>query len=171
MELRDLLAVAWKRRVAVLLVLVLTLGLAAVFAYSQPKRYESVAVLALTPDPNAGAGLLAADNLAALLGTYAQTAKSTIMLRRAERALGGPLDAEIDTSTEAGTGILRISAVSTDPESAAAAMGRAALGLSERFRTLTPALSGTIIRRSLPARPPCCTCSTTQSSVGTPHNR
>ena len=88
MELKDLLAVAWKRRVAVLAVFGLTMLFAALFAFSQPKRYESTATLAMTPDVKQGQGLFAADNLSALLGTYAETAKSTITLRRAERTLG-----------------------------------------------------------------------------------
>ena len=67
------------------------MAFAALFAFSQPKRYESTAVLAMTPDVKEGQGLFAADNLSALLGTYAETAKSTITLRRAERTLGRPL--------------------------------------------------------------------------------
>src|SRR3954463_15528276 len=121
MELKDLLAIAWKRRPAVIAVFCLTMLFAALFAFSQPKRYESTAVLALTPDVKQGQGLFAADNLSALLGTYAETAKSTITLRRAERAIGHDLNATIDASTEAGTGILRISARSTSPEDAATA--------------------------------------------------
>ena len=153
MELRDLFAVAWKRRLAVLAVLVLTLGFAALFAYSQPKRYESVAVLALTPDPSEGAGLLAADNLAALLGTYAETAKSTITLRRAERSLGRPLDADIDTSTEAGTGILRISAVGTDPEQAAVAARATATAFTDTLVS-TQLIDVTLVDPPAPATSP-----------------
>ena len=127
MELKDLVAVAWKRRAAVLTVFVLTVAFAALFAFSQPKRYDSTAVLALTPNAEKGSGLLAADNLTALLGTYAETAKSTITLKRAEQQLGRPLGADIDSSTDAGTGILRITARSTDPQrSARAAQATAA---------------------------------------------
>jgi polysaccharide biosynthesis transport protein len=131
MDLKDLLAVAWKRRVAVLAVFGLTMMFAALFAFSQAKRYESTATLALTPDIKQGQGLFAADNLSALLGTYAETAKSTITLRRAERALGRPLHADIDATTEAGTGILRISARSTDPQNAADAASAIATAFSD----------------------------------------
>ena len=131
MELKDLVAVAWKRRIAVLTVFVLTVAFAALFAFSLPKKYESTATLALTPDIEKASGLLAADNLSALLGTYAETAKSTITLKRAERSLGHPLGAEISTSTEAGTGILRISARSEDPQAAAAAAQATAAAFSE----------------------------------------
>lgn len=131
MELKDLVAVAWKRRAAVLAVFVLTVAFAALFAFSLPKKYESTATLALTPDIEKASGLLAADNLSALLGTYAETAKSTITLKRAERSLGHPLGAEISTATEAGTGILRISARSEDPLAAAAAAQATAAAFSE----------------------------------------
>lgn len=131
MELKDLLAVAWKRRVAVLAVFGLTMLFAALFAFSQPKKYESTATLAMTPDVKEGQGLFAADNLSALLGTYAETAKSTITLRRAERTLGHKLNADIDASTEAGTGILRISARSTDAQDAAVAASAVASAFSE----------------------------------------
>src|SRR3954453_14738582 len=131
MELKALRAVAWKRRIAVLAVFGLTMAFAALFAFSQPKKYESTATLALTPDVKEGQGLFAADNLSALLGTYAETAKSTITLRRAERALGHGLSAEIDASTEAGTGILRISARSTSPEDAATAASAVATAFSD----------------------------------------
>lgn len=126
MDLKDLLGVAWKRRGVVVSVTILTLAFAAAFAFTQPPRYESTAVLALTPDPTDGQGLFAADNLAALLGTYAETAKSSVTLRRAAADLGRPLPAEIDTATEAGTGILRIMARSESPEDAALAAGAAA---------------------------------------------
>src|SRR3954470_16651674 len=131
MELKDLVAVAWKRRFAVLTVFVLTVAFAALFAFSLPKKYESTATLALTPDIEKASGLLAADNLSALLGTYAETAKSTITLKRAERALGRPLHADIDATTEAGTGILRISARSTDPQNAADAASALATAFSD----------------------------------------
>jgi succinoglycan biosynthesis transport protein ExoP len=121
MDLKDLLGVAWKRRAVVAGITILTLASAAAFAFTQPSRYESTAVLALTPNPEDGQGLFAADNLTALLGTYAQTAKSTVTLRRAESELGRPLPAEIETATEAGTGILRIIARSESPQDAAVA--------------------------------------------------
>jgi receptor protein-tyrosine kinase len=131
MELKDLVALAWKRRAAVLTVFALTVAFAALFAFSLPKRYESTAVIALTPNAEKGSGLLAADNLSALLGTYAETAKSTITLKRAEQRLGRPLGATIDTSTQAGTGILRISARSGSPARSAAAAEATASAFSD----------------------------------------
>src|SRR3954470_19745981 len=156
MELKDLLAVAWKRRFAVLAVFLLTMAFAALFAFSQPKKYESTATLAMTPDVKEGQGLFAADNLSALLGTYAETAKSTITLRRAERTLGRDLNADIDASTEAGTGILRISARSTDPEDAATAASAIATAFSESIadsQVLDPTLVDPPVPSTKPVQP------------------
>src|SRR2546423_3288971 len=121
MDLRDLAGLAWKRRWIVLAVFVSAVAVSSVLAFSMPKRYESTAVIALTPDVAKGQGFVASDNLSALLGTYAETAKSSLTLRRAEQLLGRPLPGDIDTSTQAGTGILRISARANTPDDAAAA--------------------------------------------------
>ncbi|MGH2968261.1 MAG: polysaccharide biosynthesis tyrosine autokinase [Solirubrobacteraceae bacterium] len=121
MELKDLAALAWKRRWIILAVFALSVTVSAALAFSMPKRYESTAVIALTPDVEEGQGFVASDNLSALLGTYAETAKSRLTLRRAEALLGRPLPGDVDTSTQGGTGILRISARAGSPEDAAAA--------------------------------------------------
>jgi succinoglycan biosynthesis transport protein ExoP len=121
MDLRDILALVWKRRWVALGVLVMTLVAAAPGILSRPTEYESTAVLALTPDVQQGQGLVASDSLSALLSTYAETAKSSVNLARAEQVLGHKLTSDIDTSTDAGTGILRITARSTSPREAAAA--------------------------------------------------
>jgi capsular exopolysaccharide synthesis family protein len=134
MELRQVLAVGWKRRWVVLWVLVVCVAAGALFASTRLPRYESTATIALTPDPKTGQGLVSADNLTALLETYAQTAKSTLILRRAQQVLGRPLAAEIDTSTQAGTGILWISAVSNDPNTSAQAAGAVAQAFQDSIR-------------------------------------
>ena len=121
MDLRDLIALAWKRRWVVLGVLAMTLLASTPAIISRPTEYESTAVVALTPDVTQGQGLVASDSLSALLSTYAETAKSSLNLARAEKVLGRDLGADIDTSTEGGSGILRITARATDPRDAAAA--------------------------------------------------
>lgn len=121
MELRDIVALVWKRRWVALGVLAMTLLASAPGILSRPTKYESTAVLALTPDVQQGQGLVASDSLSALLSTYAETAKSSVNLARAEAGLGHNLRADIDTSTDAGTGILRITARSTNPRDAAVA--------------------------------------------------
>jgi succinoglycan biosynthesis transport protein ExoP len=159
MELRDLLAIAWKRRGVVLGVLVVSVLLAAGLASMKDPRYESTATVALTPNVARGEGLIASDNLSALLGTYAETAKSTLNLRRAEQRLGRPLPASIDTSTEAGTGILRITATADTPEDAAQAADATATAFQQSIRD-NQLLVATIVdpasinRQPIQPRPP-----------------
>lgn len=131
MELKDLLALTWKRRWVVISVLVLTVGLSVAFAETKAKTYESTAVIALTPDVSKGQGFVGTDNLSALLRTYAESAKSTVNLRGAERILGRPLPGKIESSTESGTGILRISARAATPTDAAASASAAASAFQE----------------------------------------
>jgi receptor protein-tyrosine kinase len=101
------------------LVVAVAVGLAAALAFSRPAQYESTATLALTPDVRQGQGFVASDSISALLSTYAETAKATVNLNRASQALGRPLPGEVSTSTEPGTGILRIIGRAENPEDAA----------------------------------------------------
>jgi capsular exopolysaccharide synthesis family protein len=119
MELKDLLAIAWKRRVVVLTVLVLSVAGSIVLAATKEPQYEATATLALTPDVREGQGFVASDSISALLGTYAETAKSEVNLRRAAQLIGKPVPGTVDTSIEAGTGILRILGRASDPNDAA----------------------------------------------------
>jgi polysaccharide biosynthesis transport protein len=120
MEVRDLYAVAMRRRWVVVLVFMLTTALGAAFAFSQPKRYESAATIAFTPDLRKDPAFVPTDTLDALVQTYAQTAKSRSIRIRAERALGRPLPGTVDTETQRGAGILRVVGKDTDPNGAAA---------------------------------------------------
>jgi succinoglycan biosynthesis transport protein ExoP len=119
MEVRDFYAVAMKRRWIVVLVLLLTTALGAVFALSQPKQYESTATIAFTPDLQNDPAFVPTDTLDALVQTYAQTAKSRSIIMRAEQALGRPLPGSVKTETKQGAGILRIIGRDTDPQGAA----------------------------------------------------
>lgn len=109
-----------RRRWVVLLVFLLTTALGAAFAFSQPKRYESAATIAFTPDFENDTGFVPpSDTLDGLVQTYAQTAKSRSIRMQAEQALGRPLPGTIDTETQQGAGILRIVGEDTDPNGAA----------------------------------------------------
>jgi receptor protein-tyrosine kinase len=109
-----------RRRWVVLLVFLLTTALGAAFAFSQPKRYESAATIAFTPDLASDSGFVPpTDTLDGLVSTYAQTAKSRSIRMRAEEELGRPLPGTVDTETQQGAGILRIVGKDTDPEGAA----------------------------------------------------
>lgn len=119
MELKELLRVAWKRRWLIVLVVALAVGLATALAFSRPAQYEASATLALTPDVRQGQGFVASDSISALLSTYAETAKAQVNLNRAAQALGRPLPGEVDTSTEPGTGILRVIGRAPSPDDAA----------------------------------------------------
>lgn len=119
MEVRDLYAIAMRRRWVVILVFLLTTGLGALFAFTQPKRYESVATIAFTPDLQNDPAFVPTDTLDALVQTYAQTAKSRSIRLRAEQGLGKPLPGTVGTETQAGAGILRIVGKDTDPTGAA----------------------------------------------------
>jgi capsular exopolysaccharide synthesis family protein len=118
-EFRDFLALVWKRRVVVAVVFLVCVLLAALFAYSQPKRYESTATIAFTPDTKNGQDFIPSDNLNALLSTYAEVAKSDQNLARARALLGHPVPGDVSTSTEGGSGILEIIGKDTSPQGAA----------------------------------------------------
>lgn len=130
MELRDFVAMAWKRRWLVLFVFVLTTALSAALAFTQPKRFESTTTLALTPNLGDNQGYLSPDALASTLGTYAETAKSQVNLDRAQRLRGGPLPGSVETSIEQGTGILRVTSRARSPQAAAETAQAAALAFA-----------------------------------------
>jgi polysaccharide biosynthesis transport protein len=114
LNLRELFSVVWKRRYLVLLVVLLCAAFGAAFALVKSERYESTAKISITPDVKTQ-GFVPAENLTALLGNYAETAESGAVREQAEEVLDGPLDADINATTEAGTGILEISARADSP--------------------------------------------------------
>jgi capsular exopolysaccharide synthesis family protein len=116
-ELSDVLHSIWRRRLLLLLVVVAAGLLSAAFAVTRTDEYESTSTIALIPT-RANQSLITPDTLDALLGTYAQTAKSQIVLDEAEKELGQPISGEIETQTRPGTGILRIVVTSPDPSAA-----------------------------------------------------
>jgi capsular exopolysaccharide synthesis family protein len=119
MQFRDFLNILWRRRIAVVLVFGCCVAAAAAYAYSKPKRYESTATIAFTPNPSKGQNFLPSENLTALLSTYAEIAKSSQNRRAARALLGHPLTGTVSTSTGAGSGILAISGTDTSPRGAA----------------------------------------------------
>ena len=153
MDLSDLAAAIWRRRWLVVAVVVCTTALAAGFALLRTSRYESSAVLAITPSTAATGGLLSSNDLNTLMGTYAQTAKSSAIRDRAAEALGRPLGAEIDTSVRSGTGILRITASATDPVVAADAAHAVADAFAESVEA-NGSINASTIEPSRPATSP-----------------
>jgi succinoglycan biosynthesis transport protein ExoP len=114
LNLRELFSIVWKRRYLVLLVVLLCAAFGTAFAFAKQERYESTAKISITPDVKTQ-GFVPAENLTTLLGNYAETAESGAIREKAEKILISPLDADINATTEAGTGILEISARADSP--------------------------------------------------------
>ncbi len=120
MELRDLAKPIWQRKWIVLLVFILTLGIAAVYLAVAPKKYESTATLAFTPRVSeTPSDSLVPAAVASLLGTYAVVAKSESVTNRAEKISKHPLAGTLTTSPRLETGILEISDRASSPVVAA----------------------------------------------------
>src|ERR1700677_3519487 len=119
MQFRDFLNILWRRRLDVALVFVSCVIVAAAYAYSKPKRYESTATIAFTPNPSKGQEVLPSENLSALLSTYAEVAKSNQNRVAARAILGHSVPGSVSTSTGSGSGILQISGTDTSPQGAA----------------------------------------------------
>lgn len=134
MDLRDILAIAWKRRLTLALVVITAVAAAAAIAFTRTKRYQAQATLAMTPNVGKGQGFVASDDLATLLSTYGAIAQSTSNKNRAEEILGRRLNASVSSSTTAGTGILKISATSTSPTEAAADANALSLAFEHYIR-------------------------------------
>lgn len=117
MESREVLRAIWKRRLLVVLVVVATTAVSIIFAVSKAPKYESVSTLALTPSTEGGE--LPPETLEVLLGTYAQTAKSSVITQSASRILGEPLPGSVGASSSAGIGIMKISGTAETADDAA----------------------------------------------------
>jgi polysaccharide biosynthesis transport protein len=134
-ELRDIGGIIWKRRWTVLLVLIATVAIGAAFALITPKRYESTATIALTPDATKGpADSLPPSAVASLVGTYAVTAKSHSIVLRAEANLGYKLPGTLSTSPRLETGILQVGDRASSPDAAAAATAAVAAAFIESLK-------------------------------------
>src|SRR5215218_7806279 len=106
MEFNDVLRAIWRRRLLVVIFVAVTTLFAVLFALSRAPKYESVSTLALTPSSEGG--FITPEQLDAVLGTYARTAKSSLIKNKAEDKLGEPLPVSVDTGTSPGTGIMQI---------------------------------------------------------------
>jgi capsular exopolysaccharide synthesis family protein len=152
MEFRELLSLFWRRRWLIVLTVIATTVLAAAFALLRTDEYESVSTIAMTPT-EAAAGFVTPDTLDAMLGTYAQTAKSELMVNEAELETGEEVDGTIETATHAGTGILEIAGLADSPEAAQAtstAISRAFVNYANYNKLVTPEI---VDPASLPTAP------------------
>src|SRR4051794_29221516 len=138
MDLRELLSIVWKRRLAVILVVALAVGFGVAVGETRAPTYESTVTVAITPDVGK-VGFVPSESLSALLGTYAQTAESDVVRSSAQKILGRPLSGAVSGSTQAGTGILQISARAPSPSDAkqtAQAVARAFLDRIQNDRLI-----------------------------------
>lgn len=109
MELADVGKLIWKRRWTVLVTLAVVVAAGVAFTLFSPKRYESTATIAFTPDSTRGASnALRPEDVSALLATYATLARSKATIGHAEANLGHRLPGALSTSTQVGTGILQL---------------------------------------------------------------
>jgi polysaccharide biosynthesis transport protein len=106
MEFSDVLRAIWRRRLLVGIFVAVTTLFAILFALSRAPKYESVSTLALTPSSEGG--FITPEQLDAVLGTYARTAKSSLIKEKAEDDLGETLPGSVETGTSPGTGIMQI---------------------------------------------------------------
>ncbi len=143
MDLRELLSVLWKSRVVVAIVVVASGVLGALFASQREPTYESTATIAITPDISSQ-GIVSADALSALLGTYALTAESDVVRVDAENILGHQLAGSISATTQAGTGILRITDRAHDATAAKNTASAVATAFLKRLEG-NPNLSATLV--------------------------
>ncbi|HEX3563071.1 MAG TPA: polysaccharide biosynthesis tyrosine autokinase, partial [Solirubrobacterales bacterium] len=158
MDLRELLSILWKWRVLVAIVVVASGLLGALFASQRQATYQSTATIAITPDISSQ-GIVSADALSALLGTYALTAESDVVRTEAEQILGRPLSGTVNATTQSGTGILEISDSAHSPSDAKDTASAVANAFLRRLQG-NPNLSATLVSpASLPTsavqpRPP-----------------
>ena len=138
-----MVTVVWKWRVLVAIVVVTSGLLGTLLAEQREATYESTATIAITPDISSQ-GIVSADALSALLGTYALTAESDVVRAAAEDVLGHPLSGTINATTEAGTGILRISDRAHDATQAKDSASAVATAFLKRLEG-NPNLSATLV--------------------------
>lgn len=120
MDLSQLGEVVWRRKLVVLAVFLATLAAAAAFSQVVPTRYAATTTIALTPNFERGDTLVIGEALSSLLTTYSRIAESARTRQQAEQLLGRPLDSDVSADASAGTGILQITATSSQRRTAAA---------------------------------------------------
>jgi capsular exopolysaccharide synthesis family protein len=156
MQFNDFLSILWRRRLVVALTFACCVVAAAAYALSKPKRYESTATIAFTPNPSKGQEFLPSENLSALLSTYAEVAKSKQNRLAARALLGHPVVGTVSTSTGSGSGILQISGTDTSPQAAAetaSAIARAFVHSIESNGLLVPSIVDPPVASSTPLQP------------------
>ncbi|MGH2937678.1 MAG: Wzz/FepE/Etk N-terminal domain-containing protein [Solirubrobacterales bacterium] len=119
MSLKEILSVVWKRRLVVVLVLVLCVVGAGLYAISQPKKdYASYSTIAFLPDPETKT-VTSPESLSSLLSTYAVVAQSERTLDAAEKILGHPLSGNVIANVAGGSLVMGITSEAPTADGAA----------------------------------------------------
>jgi tyrosine-protein kinase len=141
MSLNEFVEVLWRRKLIVLAVTIISIGVAVGALRLATKQYESSSTLALQPTSGRDAIFIfnVIDNISPVYADAATTSKTLVMAQQG-MPLGESL-AEISVKTFEGTGILKIIARSSDKEVArdsAAAVSAALLGRVEAGELKVP---------------------------------
>jgi capsular exopolysaccharide synthesis family protein len=152
-DFREAVQLAWKQRLLILTVLVLSVGGAALFAFSREEQYASDVQLAITPRVLEGDGtsgfIPPAETVSTVLQTFSKVAASDRNISEAEESCGGPLPGSVSSSTDVDHAVLTITGKGDTPESAATTARLA----TESFLDLAPTQL-VDIRQLNRARPP-----------------
>ncbi len=153
MDLKDILAIAWKRKLTIAIATIFAVAIAAVIAFTATKQYESTETLALSPNVKLASGQVGANSLSVVMPTYGLYAESASNKTAAATILGHPLTASVSSSTTAGTGILQIiakSPVPADAQQTASAVSEAFVGY---LGTKNPLVATVAAPAQLPTSP------------------
>lgn len=153
MDLKDIIAIAWRRRLAIVLTTVVAVAVAAGYAFTATKQYRSSETIVLTPNVKYQSGQVGANSLATLLPTYGAVAESPTTKQAAGAILGHPLRASISSSTTAGTGILEIRAESPSPSDAQQAASAVSRAFIQRLGTRQVLVAQVVAPAVLPTAP------------------
>lgn len=153
MDLKDIITIAWRRRLAVVVTIVVAVAVAAGYAFTATKQYQSSETIVLTPNVRFQSGQVGANSLTTLLPTYGAVAESPTTKGAAGALLGHPLRASISSSTTAGTGILQIRAQSPSPTDAQQAANAVSRAFIQRLGTRQVLVAQVVAPAALPTAP------------------
>lgn len=114
MNLNEFFEVVWRRKLIILAVMAIVIGLAIGALRLLTPQYEATSSLALTPKPGTAEGVFILQVIDNVVPVYADAATSRITLQRADQQVVGDL-ADITVSTFENTPIIKIKARDAEP--------------------------------------------------------
>ena len=157
MDLRELLDVLWRRKLVVLLVTAVTVGVAYGVLQLVTPLYESSSTLAVTPTDTENGDLFFLTTIDTILPVYAEAATSRTTLDEARTRIQDGDLGDVAVRTFSGTPILKIKVRDPDPEVAqrtAQAVTEVLIARSEREDVGVPSLRLTQIEQPVAAEAP-----------------